>query len=158
MTTATKAEDAPVGVILVTHTDYGSSLLKAAEFILGPLVNCASVGVDGAQEVDSTVRTLREAVASLDKGAGVLVLTDMFGGTPTNLSLSLLAKGKLEVVTGVNLPMVLKVLTTRQLALDQLASEASQAWLPGYRGGWRAVCGARWKGTEPCSGYGWTIA
>ncbi len=131
MTTATKAEDAPVGVILVTHTDYGTSLLKAAEFILGPVPQCVSVGVDGTQEVDTTVRTLKEAVASLDKGTGVLVLTDMFGGTPTNLSLSLLAKGQLEVVTGVNLPMLLKVLTTRQLPLDQLASEASQAGCQG---------------------------
>ena len=120
-----------VGVILVTHTDYGSRLLKAAEFILGDQEDCEAVSVDVSHEVDNTVQLLKDALRRLDKGRGVVFLTDMFGGTPTNLSLSLLGSGKLEVVTGVNLPMLLKVLGSRALDLDKLACEAKNAGVQG---------------------------
>ncbi|NJB66717.1 PTS system mannose-specific IIA component [Desulfobaculum xiamenense] len=120
-----------VGVIIVTHTDYGTHLLKAAEVILGPQKACEAIGVDVAQEMDEILKNLREAVQRTDTGAGVLILTDMFGGTPTNLSLSLLGTGPLEVITGVNLPMLLKVLGTRSMDLKKLASEASNAGCQG---------------------------
>lgn len=124
--------DTPVvGVILVTHTDYGSRLLKAAEFILGQQEGCEAVSVDGTYEVDNTLQQLKDAVKRLEKGLGVVLLTDMFGGTPTNLSLSLLGSGKLEVVTGVNLPMLLKVLGSRTMSLDKLAVEAKNAGMQG---------------------------
>ena len=120
-----------VGVILVTHTDYGSRLLKAAEFILGEQEGCAAISVDGTHEVAQTVAALKHAVQDHDEGGGVILLTDMFGGTPTNLSLSLLGSGKLEVVTGVNLPMLLKVLGSRTLELSQLAGDARAAGCQG---------------------------
>lgn len=116
-----------VGVILVTHADYGTALLRAAEFILGPQNDCTSISVDVSQEVGVTVTRLKDAVDRLDKGGGVIILTDMFGGTPTNLSLSLLASGNVEVVTGVNLPMLLKVFGSRTTPLAELASEAGEA-------------------------------
>ena len=94
-----------VGIIVVAHADYGSAMLRTAEFILGSLSDCSSISVDVAQEVPETVRRLNDAADRLDKGAGVIVLTDMFGGTPTNLALSLLGSHHVEVVTGVNLPM-----------------------------------------------------
>ena len=125
------ANAAQVGVILVTHTDYGARLLKAAEFILGRQEECEAVSVDGSHEVENTVQSLKDAVKRLDKGLGVIFLTDMFGGTPTNLSLSLLGSGKLEVVTGVNLPMLLKVMGSRGLGLDKLAQEAKNAGMQG---------------------------
>ncbi len=131
MTSPDKNGPKQVGVILVTHTDYGSRLLKAAEFILGPQEGCEAVSVDGSHEVDTTLELLNSAVERLETGMGVMFLTDMFGGTPTNLSLSLLGSGKLEVVTGVNLPMLLKVLGSRQLALDKLAQEAKNAGIQG---------------------------
>lgn len=115
------------GVILVTHVDYGAGLLRAAETILGPLADCSSIQVDSALDVGETVSRLKEAVSLLDKGNGVIVLTDMFGGTPTNLSLSLLGTGSIEVVTGVNLPMLLKVFDARSLELSELANIAMQA-------------------------------
>ena len=93
-----------VGIIVVSHADYGSAMLRTAEFILGPLSDCSSISVDVAHEVSETVRRLDDAAQRLDKGAGVIILTDMFGGTPTNLALSLLGSHKVEVVTGVNLP------------------------------------------------------
>ena len=115
------------GVILVTHVDYGSGLLRAAETILGPLADCSSIQVDSGLDVAETVTRLKEAVNLLDKGNGVIILTDMFGGTPTNLSLSLLGTGSIEVVTGVNLPMLLKVFESRHLELPELADKAMEA-------------------------------
>jgi len=125
------AKNGSVGVTLVTHTDYGSRLLKAAEFILGPQTGCTAVSVDGTHEVKQTLDNLKEAVSACDEGNGVIVLTDMFGGTPTNLSLSLLGVMNMEVVTGVNLPMLLKVLGTR---LQPLAKVAEEAKLAGCQG------------------------
>lgn len=115
------------GIILVTHADYGQALIRAAEMILGPVADCRSVGVDASQEVDKTLATLKEAIAGLDSGNGVLALTDMFGGTPTNLSLSLLSAYHLEVITGVSLPMLLKVLGSRHLPPEELAKLAKNA-------------------------------
>lgn len=124
-------QTAPVGVVVVTHTDYGKRLLKAAEFIVGRQQGCTAVSVDGTLEVDTTVTTLKEAVQECDDGAGVILLTDMFGGTPTNLSLSLMGMTQLEVVTGVNMPMLLKVLSSRQSPLDTIAADAKQAGISG---------------------------
>lgn len=124
----TQQNDYPAaGVILVTHVDYGSGLLRAAETILGPLVDCSSIQVDSGLDVGETVARLKEAVSLLDKGNGVIILTDMFGGTPTNLSLSLLGTGAIEVVTGVNLPMLLKVFEARHRDLSELADRAMEA-------------------------------
>jgi PTS system mannose-specific IIA component len=123
--------DAPVGVVVVTHTEYGTWLLKAAEFILGAQEHCRCVSVDMTHPVDATLATLKAAIKETDRGAGVLILTDMFGGTPTNLSLSLLGTGRLEVLTGVNLPMLIKILGSRTKALEALAVEAKQAGCQG---------------------------
>ena len=123
---ADKAEQ--TGIVVVTHVDYGSALLRAAEFILGPLSDCTSIQVDASNPVEETVNRLNEAVDRLDSGRGVLVLTDMFGGTPTNLSLSLLKNHTaIEVLTGVNLPMLLRVFGNRNLPLSELAKLAEQA-------------------------------
>lgn len=120
-----------VGIIVVSHADYGSAMLRTAEFILGPLSDCSSISVDVGQEVPEIVRRLKDAAQRLDKGAGVIILTDMFGGTPTNLALSLLSSHNVEVVTGVNLPMLLKVFTTRTAPLGDLAKMASDAGMKG---------------------------
>ena len=129
------AEPQDVGIIVVAHADYGSVLLRTAEFILGPLSDCSSISVDVGQEVPETVRRLKDAAQRLDKGVdkghGAIVLTDMFGGTPTNLALSLLSSHNVEVVTGVNLPMVPKVFTSRTTPLAELAQLASDAGIKG---------------------------
>ncbi|MDR1126337.1 MAG: PTS sugar transporter subunit IIA [Deltaproteobacteria bacterium] len=117
-----------VGLAVVTHVDYGASLLRAAEHIVGPIQDCVSIQVDINNDVQETLKRLNDAVALLDSGAGVLVLTDMFGGTPTNLSLSLLGRGgNIEVLTGVNLPMLLKVLSNRQKPLEEISELACEA-------------------------------
>lgn len=122
-----------IGVVLVTHTEYGLYLLKAAELILGPQDRCFFVSVDVTREVDKSLAEIKDCVKKGDQGSGVVVLTDMFGGTPTNLSLSLLNLGEheLEVITGVNLPMLLRVLGSRTTALAELAREAKAAGTQG---------------------------
>lgn len=128
---ATQSEP-QAGIILVTHVDYGSALLRAAEFIVGQVQDCTCIQVDSSLEVEETVKRLQEAVDLLSKGPGVLVLTDMFGGTPTNLSLSLLgSRQDVEVLTGVNLPMLLRVLSNRTLPLPELADLALEAGCEG---------------------------
>ncbi len=117
-----------IGIIVAGHGSYGSALLRAAESILGPQEDCVSISVDVGHEVDEAVRRLTDAAKRLDRGQGVILLTDMFGGTPTNLALSLLRQHKAEVVTGVNLPMLLKVIEARaSLPLHELASQIESA-------------------------------
>jgi PTS system mannose-specific IIA component len=123
---------AEVGIVIVSYADYGSAMLRAAESVLGPLSDCASMGVTMENEVSEIVRRLDDAVTRLDKGAGVIILTDMFGGTPANIALSLLGShAQLEVVTGVNLPMLLKVFKLRGEKLDELARIAREAGVSG---------------------------
>jgi PTS system mannose-specific IIA component len=120
------------GIIVVTHVDYGSALLRAAELIFGPVHDCTCIQIDASVIVETTVSRLKEAVERLNTGNGVLVLTDMFGGTSTNLSLSLLgARDDVEVLTGVNLPMLLRVLSNRTLPLAEQAQLALKAGCDG---------------------------
>ena len=116
-----------VGIIIAAHTDYAAALLRTTEFILGPLSDCTSISVDAGFDASETVQRLNDAAQLLDKGAGVLILTDMFGGTPTNLSLALLNTHNVEVVTGVNLPMIIKAFNARALPLKKLAELAGEA-------------------------------
>ena len=125
--TMESSPNAVVGIVIVAHTDYASALLRTTEFILGPLGDCTSISVDVAFDVSETVQRLNDAAQLLDKGAGVLILTDMFGGTPTNLSLALLSTHNVEVVTGVNLPMIIKAFSGRALPLKELAELAGEA-------------------------------
>lgn len=131
MTKKKNGNDKSVGVVIVTHADFGKWLLEAAEVIMGKQDNCVSLSVDISLEVEKILAGIKKAVDRVDGGGGVLLLTDMFGGTPTNLSLSLLGSGKLEVITGVNLPMLLKVLGSRNKPLEVLAAEAKAAGCQG---------------------------
>jgi len=132
MSTPSASVTARVGVVLVTHVDCGAALLRAAECILGPLQDCSSIQVDSGIDAAETVKRLQDAAILLDQGKGVLILTDMFGGTPTNLSLSLLNTHAVEVVTGVNLPMLLKVFENREkFDLRELALQAMDAGCKG---------------------------
>jgi len=120
-----------VGVLLVTHGEFGAALVDAGQMILGPQEGVRSVSVLVSRGVDETLGDLKAALAKLETGMGVLVLTDLFGGTPTTLSLSLRKLGNIEVVAGVNLPMLLKVLQSRTAPLFELAAQAKAAGLQG---------------------------
>jgi len=116
-----------IGVLIVTHFDFGENLLQTAETIVGKQEGCLAISVDNSKEIESMLADIQSGVDRVDYGDGVVILTDMFGGTPTNMSLSLLGSGKLEVITGANLPMLLKILNTREQPLESLAQEAKSA-------------------------------
>jgi PTS system mannose-specific IIA component len=103
-----------IGVLITTHGNLGSEFLKVAEMIRGTLKDVMHISVDQTKSVEDLKKDINAAIKKLDQGQGVLILTDLFGGTPSNLSLSLLKEGKVEVVTGVNLPMLLKLSDTRE--------------------------------------------
>lgn len=103
-----------IGVLITTHGNLGSEFLKVAEMIRGTLKDVMHISVDQTKSVEDLKKDINVAIKKLDQGQGVLILTDLFGGTPSNLSLSLLKEGKVEVVTGVNLPMLLKLSDTRE--------------------------------------------
>jgi PTS system mannose-specific IIA component len=103
-----------IGVLITTHGNLGSEFMKVAEMIKGQLKNVMHISMDQTQSVEDLKKDITAAVKKLDQGQGVLILTDLFGGTPSNLSLSLLKPGKVEVVTGINLPMLLKLTDIRE--------------------------------------------
>jgi PTS system mannose-specific IIA component len=112
-----------IGVLITTHGNLGSELIRAAELIKGKLEGVSHVSVDQKKGIEDLKKEIGQYIRKLDQGKGVLILTDLFGGTPSNISLSFLKEGKLEVVTGVNLPMLLKLDEKRQeLNLKDFAS------------------------------------
>ncbi len=112
-----------IGVIIVTHGNIATEMLNSTKFIMGKVENMLAVSVDPKESVEELRKKINEAIKSVDHGEGVLILTDMFGGTPSNVGLSFLEEGKVEVITGVNLPILLKLCTNREgWNLTELAS------------------------------------
>jgi mannose PTS system EIIA component len=117
-----------IGLLIVTHCELGRELLNAAEFIVGRIERASAIAVVETTGSEGLRKSIEEKVASLDGGKGVIILTDMFGGTPSNLSLSFLKKEKVEVLTGVNLPMVIAIVQWRSsLKLSEIAEKALEA-------------------------------
>lgn len=105
-----KAESARrVAGVIVTHGHLAGELLAAAEMIVGPISFVTAVSIGWHDDVDAARDEVQRAITRVSQGAGVLLLTDMFGGTPTNIASMFLEDGNIEVVTGVNLPMVIKL-------------------------------------------------
>ena len=111
-----------VGVIIVTHVQLAQEFLKIAQLITGStLDNFKTVSINLDDNPDEARDKLLQAVKSVDTGDGVIIIVDMFGGTPSNMSLSLLAKGKIEIVTGANLPMIIEAASrSTEVGLDEL--------------------------------------
>ncbi len=103
-----------VALLVVTHGRLASELVEAAKRIVGPLEAFEAVSIDWDIDVAEARERLEQAVRSVDRGRGVLLLTDMFGGTPSNLALAMLEPDRVEVVTGVNLPMLIKFCNHRE--------------------------------------------
>jgi PTS system mannose-specific IIA component len=103
-----------VGLIVITHCQIAQELVKAAELILGKIPACVPIGIAAEEKLEKIAERLEAALAQVDEGEGALILTDLFGGTPSNVSLSFLQDKKVEVVSGVNLPMILKISVGRQ--------------------------------------------
>jgi len=117
-----------IGLLIVTHCDLGKELLNAAEFIVGKIEAVDTIAITETSGTDLLRKKIEAKVSALDKGNGVLILTDMFGGTPSNLSLSFLKEGKIEVLTGVNLPMIIAIVQNRpNFKVTALAEKAQEA-------------------------------
>ena len=109
-----------IGVVVVTHGQLATELVNAAEMIVGDLPRFAAVSIGWHDDVTVAREALGQTLERVQTGSGVLILTDMFGGTPSNLGLSFLEQGKVEVVTGVNLAMLIKLARTPE-GMDLLA-------------------------------------
>ncbi len=114
----------------MTHGNLARELVGAAGRILGPLERLEAVPIGWDEDVDSARRMILDAVARVSGPEGILILTDMFGGTPANLSLSFLERGKVEIVTGVNLPMLIRLCKMR-LEPRNLQEIAHGVWAGG---------------------------
>jgi PTS system mannose-specific IIA component len=111
-----------VSGVIVTHGHLAGELLAAAEMIVGPVSHIAAVSIGWHDDVDAARDEVQRAITRVSQGAGILLLTDMFGGTPTNIASMFLEEGAVEVLTGVNLPMVIKLATyTGQDSLGDVA-------------------------------------
>jgi PTS system mannose-specific IIA component len=112
-----------IGVVIVTHYRLGDEFLQALRLIVPEAPEFRAVSIEPTQSVEEMRSHIAAALAAADAGEGVLVLTDMFGGTPSNISLSFLDEHHVEVVTGVNLPMLIKLATLRETrSLEELAA------------------------------------
>jgi len=104
-----------IGIVIVTHSQLGEALMGAAEFIIGERPDfIESVSININENADKLRGKIAAGIKKVNRNKGVLVLTDMFGGTPSNLSYSFLEEGRLEVISGVNLPILIKAINTRE--------------------------------------------
>ncbi len=104
-----------IGTVVVTHGKIGEEMVRAALSIIRESRPMVGVSLEQSEDVDRMRRKIAEAIRQTDQGEGVLLLSDMFGGTPSNLCLSFLEEGRVEVVSGVNLPMLIKLATLNEL-------------------------------------------
>lgn len=116
-----------IGGVIVSHGQLATELLAAAEMVVGDLKHIAAVSIGWHDDVEAARAEVDRAIKQVSDGSGVLLLTDMFGGTPTNISAMFMEDEGVEIVTGVNLPMVIKVASqNREFTLDEL-SQAVEA-------------------------------
>lgn len=100
-----------IGGVIVSHGQLGDELIRTAEMIMGKIPNLTAVSIDVTTDVEASRAQIRRAIQAVNNGSGVIIFTDMFGGTPSNISLSFLDSGDVEVITGVNLAMLLQLAT-----------------------------------------------
>ena len=117
-----------IGIVVVSHGRLAQELVRAAEHVVGPQDAFAALSIEAEDDIDQRRDEIRDTVKSCNTGKGVIILTDMFGGTPSNLALSSLTDGKIDVIGGVNLPMLIHLAQIRNdLTLDEAVQAASEA-------------------------------
>ena len=119
--------DPRIGGVIVSHGQVANELLSAAETVVGELRNITAVSIGWHDDVEAAKKEIERAIKQVSAGRGVLLLTDMFGGTPTNISAMFIKADEVELVTGVNLPMVLKLATTNgDVTLAEIAKTVEE--------------------------------
>jgi PTS system mannose-specific IIA component len=117
-----------IGIVLVTHGRLAAEFLSALEHVVGPQDQVAAVCIGPEDDMEKRRREIIERVDEVDEGDGVVLLTDMFGGTPSNLAISVMERPNLEVIAGVNLPMLIKLASVRRdTALAEAVAQAQEA-------------------------------
>ncbi len=117
-----------VGGVIVSHGQVANELLAAAEAVVGDLSNITAVSIGWHDDVETARDEIARAIKNMSFGSGVLVLTDMFGGTPSNLAISVMNRPKVEVIAGINLPMLIKLASVRgDVNLEQAIDQAKDA-------------------------------
>lgn len=115
-----------IGLVLVTHGDLAKEFLLALEHVVGPQRNVATICIGAEDDMEKRRTEILEAAKRLDEGQGVVILTDMFGGTPCNLAISVMDRVRVEVIAGMNLPMLIKLAGMRDNTLLAEAINAAQ--------------------------------
>jgi PTS system mannose-specific IIA component len=117
-----------IGLVIVTHGRLAQELISALEHVVGPQANITAVCIGPDDDMEQRRASILESVARAEEGNGVVLLTDMFGGTPSNLAISIMDKANVEVIAGVNLPMLIKLASVRQTeSLEEAAQSAQEA-------------------------------
>lgn len=115
-----------IGLVLVTHGKLAEEFHHAVEHVVGPQKCIETVSIGPEDDMDQRRQDILDAVSRADDGHGVIILTDMFGGTPSNLAISVMNTGRIEVIAGVNLPMLIRLATVRKTMTVAAAVEAAQ--------------------------------
>ena len=117
-----------IGLVLVTPGRLAAEFIAALEHVVGPQRNCVAVCIGPEDDMEKRRQDILDSVAQVDEGQGVVVLTDMFGGTPSNLAISIIDKARVEVIAGVNLPMLIKLASLRATeSLENAVMRAQEA-------------------------------
>lgn len=103
-----------IGLVLVTHGRLADEFVTAMEHVVGPQKQVRTVAIGPEDDMEARRADIRTAIAEVDAGRGVIVLTDLFGGTPSNLAISLMERGRVEVIAGINLPMLIRLESARR--------------------------------------------
>jgi mannose PTS system EIIA component len=120
-----------IGLVLVTHGQLAEEFRRAVEHVVGPQENFETVAIGADDDMEQRRRDIVDAVARADTGFGVIILTDMFGGTPSNLAISVMESGKIEIIAGMNLPMLIKLSSVR--TSNSMASALHEAQTAGRK-------------------------
>jgi len=115
-----------IGIVLVTHGRLAAEFIAALEHVVGPQRNIRAVCIGPDDDMEQRRKDILECVAAVDEGEGVVLLTDMFGGTPSNLAISVMDTAKVEVIAGVNLPMLIKLASVRENSSLSAAANSAQ--------------------------------
>lgn len=122
-----------IGLVLVTHGHLATEFVIAMEHVVGAQKAIAAIGIGARDDMEERRQEIADSIAKVDSGEGVIILTDLFGGTPSNLAISLMEKGKVEVIAGVNLPMLIRLDGARKsmdvVSAIAAAKEAGQKYI-----------------------------
>jgi len=117
-----------IGIVVVSHGKLSKELVAATEHVVGEQMRFRSISIEAEDDIEARREQIRDTAKACDTGKGVIILTDMFGGTPSNLAMSIMASGNIEVISGVNLPMLIKLAEVRdELSLADAARVAADA-------------------------------